>query len=308
MFGLRTALPRARSMVASAKTPANTFHTSASALAKPRRSRKDIVIQVRKNNIQKQEKKRLDFENSTPDYIIGNQTEFTQSLLRPHTVFQAPLAAIKPEASGSSEDKAIESEASSESSTTSSKPFSFSSSPLSPSIFSTSRTPLVVSTSKPSGYQHFLKQEEADLIFETVPQVQVQELMLRSSLVNEKIQLPIEKQKAELVRRITALENGNAKQITLENVRRAREAFQRTEGDTGSPEVQAAIMTVRIQNLNNHVQNNKKDKHNYRRLRMLIHQRQTVLKYLKKSDPDRYHICLDRLGLEPRAIEDEIVV
>ncbi|KAF9022994.1 hypothetical protein CPC16_003792 [Podila verticillata] len=311
MFGLRTALPGARSMVASAKTPANTFHTSASALAKPRRSRKDIVIQVRKNNIQKQEKKRLDFENSTPDYIIGNQTEFTQSLLRPHTVFQAPLAAIKPttETSGSSDDKAIEGAASESSSSSSSKPgFSFSSSPLSPSIFSTSRTPLVVSTSKPSGYQHFLKQEEADLIFETVPQVQVQELMLRSSLVNEKIQLPIERQKAELVRRITALENGNAKQITLENVRRAREAFQRVEGDTGSPEVQAAIMTVRIQNLNNHVQNNKKDKHNYRRLRMLIHQRQTVLKYLKKLDPDRYHICLDRLGLEPRAIEDEIVV
>ena len=187
-----------------------------------------------------------------------------------------------------------------------------------------------------------MSEQEADIIFEKVPQVQVQELMLRSSLVNEKIQLPIEKQKAELVRRITALENGNAKQITLENVRRAREAFQRAEGDTGSPEVQgnftdcncaaflrghkglkmitcasdayacsqslAAIMTVRIQNLHNHILNNKKDKHNYRRLRMLIHQRQTVLKYLKKTYPDRYHLCLDRLGLEPRAIEDEIVV
>lgn len=89
-----------------------------------------------------------------------------------------------------------------------------------------------------------MKQEEADLIFETVPQVQVQELMLRSSLVNEKLQLPIEKQKAELVRRITALENGNAKQITLENVRRAREAFQRTEGDTGSPEVQGTVFFI----------------------------------------------------------------
>ena len=67
-------------------------------------------------------------------------------------------------------------------------------------------------------------------------------------------------------------------------------------------------MTVRIQNLHHHIQNNKKDKHNYRRLRMLIHQRQNVLKYLKKAYPDRYHVCLDRLGLEPRAIEDEIVV
>ncbi|CAO3572575.1 unnamed protein product [Mortierella alpina] len=302
MFGLRTALPGARSLAASTKTaPCNSFHTTASAFAKPRRSRKDIVIQVRKNNLLLQEKKRLDYENSTPDYIIGKQTEFTQSLLKPQSVFQAPLAAIKPADAGFSN--------SSESDSAAKSSFPFSTSSSSPSIFSSSsRTPLLVSTSNPSGYQHFLSEQEADIIFEKVPQVQVQELMLRSSLVNEKIQLPIEKQKAELVRRITALENGNAKQITLENVRRAREAFQRAEGDTGSPEVQAAIMTVRIQNLHNHILNNKKDKHNYRRLRMLIHQRQTVLKYLKKTYPDRYHLCLDRLGLEPRAIEDEIVV
>ncbi|KAF9905316.1 hypothetical protein EC991_001738 [Linnemannia zychae] len=301
MFGLRTALPGARSLIASTKsTPTNTFHTSASALARPRRSRKDIVIQIRKNNLQKREKKRLEFEASTPDYIIGKQTEFTQSLLRPQSIFQAPLAAIKPATtpdSTSAEDDTIKTSG-----------FTFSTSSSSPSIFSSSRTPLVVSTSNPSGYQHFLTEQEADLIFEKVPHVQVQELMVRSTLVNEKLQLPIEQQKAELVRRITALENGNAKQVTLENVRRAREAFQRAEGDTGSPEVQAAVMTVRIQNLHNHILNNKKDKHNYRRLRMLIHQRQTVLKYLKKTYPDRYHVCLDRLGLDPRAIEDEIVV
>ncbi|KAF9548113.1 hypothetical protein EC957_007140 [Mortierella hygrophila] len=305
MFGLRTVLPGARSLVASTKsTPTNAFHTSASALARPRRSRKDIVIQIRKNNLQKQEKKRLDFEASTPDYIIGKQTEFTQSLLRPQSVFQAPLAAIKPATPESNTTTNNEEDA-----TTKSSGFAFTTSSSSPSIFSSSsRTPLIVSTSKPSGYQHFLTEQEADLIFEKVPHVQVQELMVRSTLVNEKLQLPIEQQKAELVRRITALENGNAKQVTLENVRRAREAFQRAEGDTGSPEVQAAVMTVRIQNLHSHILNNKKDKHNYRRLRMLIHQRQTVLKYLKKTYPERYHVCLDRLGLEPRAIEDEIVV
>ncbi|KAG0362726.1 hypothetical protein BGZ54_008511 [Gamsiella multidivaricata] len=303
MFGLRATLPGARSLVASAKANPNaSFHTSASALARPRRSRKDNVIQVRKNNLLKQERKRQEFENSTPDYIIGKETDFTRSLIKPQNVFQSPLAAIKP-AEAESSANSTEDGASSQSSS------SFFKSPLSPSIFSSSsRTPLVVSTSKPSGYQHFLNEQEADLIFERVPQAQVQELMNRSSLVNERVQLPIERQKAELIRRISALENGNAKQVALENVRRAREAFQRAEGDTGSPEVQAAVMTVRIQNLNNHVINNKKDKHNYRRLRMLIHQRQTVLKYLKKTDPERYHACLDRLGLEPRAIEDEIVV
>jgi small subunit ribosomal protein S15 len=60
--------------------------------------------------------------------------------------------------------------------------------------------------------------------------------------------------------------------------------------------------------LNQHIHANKKDMHNYRRLRILIHKRQKILKYLKKTDPARYHACLDRLGLEPRAIEDEIVV
>ncbi|KAG0250296.1 hypothetical protein BG011_008503 [Mortierella polycephala] len=305
MFGLRTALPGARSLVASTKVSntSNTFHTSVSALAKPRKSRRDIVIQVRKNNIQKQEKIRLELESSAPDYILGKETDFTRSLLRPESVLQTPLVAIKPETTSTT--------SSTEDSSSSSKSpgYSFSTSPLSPSIFSSaSRTPLVVSTSKPTGYQHFLTEQETDLIFDQVPQVQVQELMNRSTLVNERLQLPIEMQKAELVRRIAALENGNAKQITLENIRRAREAFQRAEGDTGSPEVQAAVMTVRIQNLHSHIQNNKKDKHNYRRLRMLVHQRQTVLKYLKRTYPDRYHDCLDRLGLEPRAIEGEIVI
>ncbi|KAF9897434.1 hypothetical protein BX616_005597 [Lobosporangium transversale] len=306
MFGLRTVLPGARSLVASTKaTPCNTFHTSTAVLAKARRSRKDIAIQTRKANLKKQEDKHREFEESTPDYIIGKETEFTRSLLQPQTLFQAPLASIKPPTTTDTESDST----SSSSSTSSSRSnFSFSASPLSSSIFSSSRAPLVVSTSEPSGYQHFLTNQEAELIFDKVPHIHLEELMNRSTLVSDKLQLPIEKQKAELVRRIIALENGNAKQIILENIRRAKEAFQRFEGDTGSPEVQAAIMTVRIQNLNNHVLNNKKDKHNYRRLRMLVHQRQTVLKYLKKSNPDRYHTCLDRLGLEPRAIEDEIVI
>ncbi|KAG0245175.1 hypothetical protein BGW41_002644 [Actinomortierella wolfii] len=279
--------------------PQNSFHTSATSLARPRRSRKETVIQIRKNNLLKQERKRLEIEEQKPDYIIGRPTDFTRSLLSSRQIFQTPLEAIKKPSSAASE--------STESAeATTSTPFSFTGSS---SIFgSLPKRPLEVMTSKPVGYQHFLTDKEAELIFDTVPQVQVQEHMVRSSLVNEKTQLPIEQQKAELVRRITALENANAKQIMLENIRRARLAFQRTEGDTGSPEVQAAVMTVRIHNLHEHILRNRKDKHNYRRLRILIHQRQSILKYLKKTDQDRYHTCLDRLGLEPRAIEDEIVI
>ncbi|KAF9977643.1 hypothetical protein BGZ73_005359 [Actinomortierella ambigua] len=294
--------------IASARVAApasqNSFHTSAASLARPRRTRKEIVIQIRKNNLQKQERKRLETQEQKPDYIIGRPTEFTQSLLSPRQVFQAPLEAIKKPSSASQEST-------DSTSSTASAPFSFtgSASSSSSSIFgSLPKRPLEVMTSNPSGYQYFLTNQEADLLFETVPQVQVQEHMVRSSLVNEKTQLPIEQQKAELVRRIAAIENANAKQVVLENVRRARLAFQRAEGDTGSPEVQAAVMTVRIHNLHDHIMRNRKDKHNYRRLRVLVHQRQSILKYLKKTDPDRYHVCLDRLGLEPRAIEDEIVI
>ncbi|KAF9930609.1 hypothetical protein BGZ65_005241, partial [Modicella reniformis] len=113
---------------------------------------------------------------------------------------------------------------------------------------------------------------------------------------------------AELDRRLTALENGDINEITFMNSKEASRAFRRFKGDGGSPEVQAAIMTVRIHNMHNHIQKHKKDKHNYRRLRILIHKRQAILKYLKKAAPERYHVCLDRLGLDPRVIEDEIVI
>ena len=68
-------------------------------------------------------------------------------------------------------------------------------------------------------------------------------------------------------------------------------------GDTGSPEVQVAILTARIQELTEHLQNNPKDHHSRRGLLKMVGQRRNLLKYLKGVDVERYRSLIARLGL-----------
>jgi ribosomal protein S15, bacterial/organelle len=74
-------------------------------------------------------------------------------------------------------------------------------------------------------------------------------------------------------------------------------AFQMHENDTGSPEVQIAILTDRINYLNEHLKANKKDHHSRRGLLKMVGQRRSLLDYLKNSDFDRYRVIVTRLGL-----------
>ena len=69
------------------------------------------------------------------------------------------------------------------------------------------------------------------------------------------------------------------------------------EGDTGSPEVQIALLTERINHLNEHLKMHKKDHHSRRGLLMLVGQRRSLLKYLIKVDIERYRAIIDKLGL-----------
>jgi small subunit ribosomal protein S15 len=71
----------------------------------------------------------------------------------------------------------------------------------------------------------------------------------------------------------------------------------RTEGDTGSPEVQVAILTERITNLTEHFKTNAKDNHSRRGLLMMVNNRRSLLDYLKKKDGDRYAALIAKLGL-----------
>ena len=73
--------------------------------------------------------------------------------------------------------------------------------------------------------------------------------------------------------------------------------FARTEGDTGSPEVQVAILTHHINYLTGHFKEHKKDNHSRRGLLKMVSARRSLLDHLKKSSPDRYQKLIETLGL-----------
>ncbi len=73
--------------------------------------------------------------------------------------------------------------------------------------------------------------------------------------------------------------------------------YQLHEGDTGSPEVQIALLTERINHLNEHLKLNKKDHHSRRGLLKMVGQRRGLLNYLKDTDIERYRSIVARLGL-----------
>lgn len=69
------------------------------------------------------------------------------------------------------------------------------------------------------------------------------------------------------------------------------------EGDTGSPEVQIAILSKRINSLTEHLKIHKKDKHSRRGLIMMVGRRRALLDYLRKKDIERYRIIIEKLGI-----------
>lgn len=73
--------------------------------------------------------------------------------------------------------------------------------------------------------------------------------------------------------------------------------YARTEGDTGSPEVQIAVLTERIKELTEHLKANAKDHHSRRGLLKMVGQRKGLLDYLKKKDIERYRALIERLGI-----------
>lgn len=73
--------------------------------------------------------------------------------------------------------------------------------------------------------------------------------------------------------------------------------FQKHEGDTGSPEVQIALLSERITYLTDHFRTHKKDHHSRRGLLKIVGQRRRLLDYLKKKDADRYRAVIQELGI-----------
>jgi len=85
--------------------------------------------------------------------------------------------------------------------------------------------------------------------------------------------------------------------ITAEEKARVMKEFATKEGDTGSPEVQVAILTSRIATLTEHFKSHKKDNHSRRGLLMMVAQRRKLLDYVKAKDVARYQSLIERLGI-----------
>lgn len=89
---------------------------------------------------------------------------------------------------------------------------------------------------------------------------------------------------------VTMAENLPSKAATVEK-------YRRSENDTGSPEVQIALLTDRIRHLTEHLQTHNKDHHSRRGLLMLVGRRRRLLNYLQKSDVERYREIITQLNL-----------
>ena len=85
--------------------------------------------------------------------------------------------------------------------------------------------------------------------------------------------------------------------ITTERKAALSQEYGAKSGDTGSPEVQVAILSERISNLTEHFKTHKKDNHSRRGLLRLVSQRRRLLDYVKSRDPERYQSLITRLGL-----------
>ena len=85
--------------------------------------------------------------------------------------------------------------------------------------------------------------------------------------------------------------------ITKEKKQAIIAEYARTEGDTGSPEVQVAVLTARISELTEHLKANPKDHHSARGMYKMIGQRRGLLDYLKEKDIERYRTLIEKLGI-----------
>lgn len=114
-----------------------------------------------------------------------------------------------------------------------------------------------------------------------------------------------EARKRETLGRILSLNNANQAQYRKLATSMAMREFERFDGDTGSSEVQAAVMTLKIQFMAAHAKEAKKDLQTKRKLEYLVQQRRNILLYLKRKNPERYIWTIEKLGLSDDAVEAE---
>lgn len=123
-------------------------------------------------------------------------------------------------------------------------------------------------------------------------------------VISEQVVATEEKKRRALVTILNMRNSNNADKKKLA-VQFARREFERYDGDTGSPEVQAAVLTVKIHFGFDHLVKNPKDKDNIQNVREMVQQRQSTLKYLKRDDPEKYFHTIAKLGLTDDVVMSE---
>ncbi|CAH7686271.1 hypothetical protein BY996DRAFT_4575802 [Phakopsora pachyrhizi] len=166
-----------------------------------------------------------------------------------------------------------------------------------------------------------LTEEQRELLFEALPAVTSQKSALEATTFEEvehrrqeKVDEEVEVKKRALSR-ILSLRNANAKGIEKLNKLRILKAFspppkpgEPQKLDPGCSEVQAALTTYKIHSALEHAWENSHDFVSRRYLTSLVNLRMKILKYLRRTQPTRYHELLQRIGLDHRYLQEEIVV
>ncbi|KAL4067239.1 hypothetical protein V8B97DRAFT_2025089 [Scleroderma yunnanense] len=165
----------------------------------------------------------------------------------------------------------------------------------------------------PSKLNYGISGEKTKMLFEVLPTLTAEKDIFtfnEDTVRRSEEAMKQQVEKANMFAKLISLRNANAKGIAYENRRRCIALFSpsKNPNDTGRPEVQAAILTLKIRNLWTHLLTFRMDIDNRRALQRMIHQRAKILKYLKRKDRDRYEAVLPRLGLEPGSVEGELVI
>ncbi|KIM70011.1 hypothetical protein SCLCIDRAFT_1207274 [Scleroderma citrinum Foug A] len=165
----------------------------------------------------------------------------------------------------------------------------------------------------PSKLNYGISGEKTKMLFEVLPTLTAEKDIYtfdQDTVRRSEEAMKQQFQNANMFAKLVSLRNANARGIAYENRRRCISLFSPPDNpnDTGRPEVQAAILTLKIRNLWTHLLKFRMDVDNRRALRRMVHQRAKILKYLKRKDRDRYEAVLPQLGLESGSVEGELVI
>ncbi|GAO50585.1 hypothetical protein SAICODRAFT_29441 [Saitoella complicata NRRL Y-17804] len=271
--------------------------------------RRLAAIRLKKKNIARQAELKVQRTN-TSDYILGRPTEFTRGLLRPTEILLSSTEKVQKEwpdranffvtseharevfdAAEEAEIRALD--ATPEEIEEGTKIFLAGGPNQEETVQSKPLLSELQATSDDA--QQFFENKPAKLNTMS-PAYQVAEIR------------KVAAHKKAAMARILNLEQSNSPALQLKNIEYARLQFQRAPGDTGSTEVQSAILTARIHFLASHCKVQKKDLAAWKSLREMVHQRQGLLKYLRRKDPESYVKTITRLGLDDYSVTREITM